>query len=138
MHSTSDGLGSGASSLSTHKGVRKTMLQVRLHLLQQSSSFSLSQAASCPHCHRQSLFCRRLSRLRRSHYGYGRNILLASPGTLGLLGRCRSVWLHFHFVLWLLLLLKMLQRHRHDLTHGTQQKKCGPVGIALTVFGSAT
>ena len=47
-----------------------------------------------------------------------------------------GVWLHFHFVLWLLLLLKMLQRHRHDLTHGTQQKKCEPVGIALTVFGS--
>ena len=48
--------------------------------------------------------------MRSSHYGCGRNILLASPGTLGLLGRCRRVWLHFHFVFWLLLLLKMLQR----------------------------
>ena len=128
MHSTSDGLGSGASSLSTHKGVRKTMLQVRLHLLQQSSSFSLSQAASCPHCPRQSFPGVKASSTQQNEE---ESLWMRAEH---IACRARNPWASWQMQECLAPLSLCLMA----FASSENAPETSTVGILLTVFGSAT
>ena len=94
------------------------MLQVRLRLLQQSSSFSLCQAASCPHCLRQSFPGAKAAvwELPSTRQNEEESLWMRAEHIACL---ARNPWASWQMqeslaplslVFWLLLLLKMLQR----------------------------